>query len=238
MAYSQSTGPNGGPNKRVGHTMTDISELLALIPVDQIAEQLGVDTPTAQAGITAALPALLGGLDANAADPAGAASLVSALESKAGSLPDTVNVADIDTADGEKIVRNVFGENTDQVISTLGAAPGAQGSGLLKQLLPILAPIVLGWLAKKYLGGQQAGGAAAGGAAGGGGLADILGGLLGGLGGGAAAPQAQAPASGGGGLGDILGGLLGGGSSSGGAGGGDLGGLGDILGGLLGGGKR
>ncbi len=73
------------------------------------------------------------------------------------------------------------------------------------------------------------GGLLGGGAAGGsGGMADLLGGLLGG---GGAEP---ASAGSGGGLGDLLGGLLGGGGSGG--SGGSGGGMADLLGGLLGGG--
>ncbi|PPF45485.1 hypothetical protein C5B85_07915 [Pseudoclavibacter sp. AY1F1] len=215
--------------------MTDISELLGLIPVDEIASQLGVDKQTAQQGIQAALPTLIGGLQANAADPAGAASLEHALEKKDTSLVDgRVSLADIDTSDGEKIVKNVFGGNTDQVAAALGSAPGSQTSGLVQKLLPILAPIVLAWLAKKFLGGQQ-GASTTAGASSGGGLEDLLGGILGGSAGGSTAGS-----SAGGGLGDILGQVLGGASGGSGssAGGGLGGGLGDILGGLLGGGKR
>lgn len=207
--------------------MSDITELLSIIPVDQVAQRLGVDEPTAQAGIVAALPSLLAGLDANAQDPAGAASLASALRTKDTGLAEGgVDLDDVDTADGAKIVRNVFGENTDQVVATLGAAPGAQDSGLIKKLLPILAPIVLSWLAKRFLGG--AGAPDQGSTTAGGGLGDILGGLLGGGSGGKP----------GGGLGDILGGVLGTTGGSAGAGSGPGGGLGDLLGGLLGGGKR
>lgn len=216
--------------------MTDISELLKLIPVDDIASQLGVDKQTAQQGIQAALPTLIGGLQANAADPAGAASLEHALEKKDTSLVDgRVSLADIDTADGEKIVKNVFGSNTDQVAAALGSAPGGQTSGLVQKLLPILAPIVLAWLAKKFLGGQQ-GASTTAGASSGGGLEDLLGGILGG----GASSGSNAGGAAGGGLGDILGQVLGGaaGGSGTSAGGGLGGGLGDILGGLLGGGKR
>ncbi|PPF33605.1 DUF937 domain-containing protein [Pseudoclavibacter sp. AY1H1] len=210
--------------------MTDITELLALIPVDDIAGKLGVDKQTAQHGIQAALPTLIGGLQANAADPAGAASLEHALAKKDTTLVDgRVSLADIDTNDGQKIVDNVFGSNTDQVAAALGSAPGGQTSGLVQKLLPILAPIVLAWLAKKFLGGQQ-GASITAGASSGGGLEDLLGGILGG---GSASGSKAGGATGGGGLGDILGGMLGGsGSTTGG------GGLGDILGGLLGGGKR
>ncbi|WP_028708860.1 DUF937 domain-containing protein [Propionicicella superfundia] len=207
--------------------MSDTSELLDLIPISQIADRLGVDAATAEAGVAAALPTLLGGMQANAQDPAGAASLVSALETKDSSLVDGgVDLAAVDTADGEKIVRHVFGDNKDQVIATLGSAPGTQSSDLVAKLLPILAPIVLSYLAGKFL--NQGGAAQAQTTAqGSGGIGDLLGGILGGLGG-------SSSASTGGGLGGLLGGLLGGGASSG--SGSDP--LGDLLGGLLGGGTR
>jgi len=207
--------------------MSSINELLSIIPVDQIATRLGVDEPTAQAGIVAALPSLLAGMDANAQDPAGAAALADALRKKDTSLATGgVDVAAVDVADGEKIVHNVFGDNTDQVVATLGAAPGAQDSGLMKKLLPMLAPIVMAWVAKKFLGGDGASKETASGSRDAGGLGDLLGGLLGG------------GKSTGGGLGDILGGALGTSGGSAGAGSGLGGGLGDLLGGLLGGGKR
>lgn len=196
--------------------MTDVSELLKLIPVDDIAKSLGVDSATAKDGITAALPAILGGLGANAQDSAGAASLQKALASKDGTLLDGgVDVGAIDTADGEKIVNNVFGEKKNDVIAALGGTSGSQDAGLVSKLMPMLAPIVMAYLAKKMMSGGAKSGAQA---APGGGIEDVLGGLLGGGGGK------------GGGLGGILGQL--GGSA------GSQGGLTDLLGGLLGGGKR
>ena len=58
--------------------MSDYDEILQQIPMDQLASMLGVDEQTASAATQEALPALLGGLQANAADPDGAASLASA----------------------------------------------------------------------------------------------------------------------------------------------------------------
>lgn len=83
------------------------------------------------------------------------------------------------------------------------------------------------------LGGGAAGGASSGDASSGdmGDMAGMLGGLLGGGG-------AAAGASGGGGLMDLLGGLLGGGGAPTGASGASGGGLSDLLGGLLGGGGQ
>ena len=52
--------------------MASIDEVLAAIPMDRLAAQLGVDPATAEQASRQALPALLGGMEANAQDPAGA----------------------------------------------------------------------------------------------------------------------------------------------------------------------
>ena len=200
--------------------MATLDELLSQIPVAQIAERLNVDQQTAETAVRAALPTLVGGLDANAQDPAGAASLLSALNNHSGELVEGgVNVADVDTEDGSKIVSNVFGDNKDQVISTLGSVNGGGGNELIAKLLPILAPIVLSYLAKQLSGGGQGATTATQSSPAQGGLGDLLGGLLG----------AGGSSGAGGALGDVLGSVLGGNAG---------GGLGGRLGGLLGGGKR
>lgn len=216
--------------------MAQLDDILAQIPIDQIAGKLGVDAATASAAVRQALPTLLSGMQANAQDPAGAASLARALTGRDTSLIEGgVNVDDVDTDDGDKIVGNVFGQNKGQVISALGGVSGgAGGSGLIAKVMPMIAPIVMAYLAKKFMGG-------AGGGAAGGGLGGLLGGLLGGAMGGGGSPGRgnQGGGLGGGGLGDLLGGVLGGALGGGSkAGGNQGGGLGDLLGGLLGGGKR
>lgn len=182
--------------------MSATDEILADIPIQQLAAQLGVDEVTAEAATRQAIPALLGGLQANAEDPAGAASLAGALGNHSSSLIDGgVNLDDVDTNDGEKIVSNIFGPQSTNVAQTLGGNLGQQ-SGLLQKLLPILAPIVMSYLARRLTGGGQQGGGQQGGGSG-----DMLGGLLGSMLGGGAGGTGAA----GGGLGDLLGGLLGGG---------------------------
>jgi hypothetical protein len=198
--------------------MSATDEILANIPLAQLAGQLGVDEATAEAATRQAIPALLGGLQANAQDPAGAASLAGALGNHSSALVDGgVNLDDVDTADGEKIVGNIFGPNTTQVAQTLSNNVGQQ-SGLIQRLLPILAPIVMAYIAKRLTGGGGQGGAG-----------DLLGSILGGAGAG----------QGGGGnpLNDVLGNMLGGGRQQSGA---DQGGgsVLDMLGGMLGGGRR
>ncbi|KAA0021840.1 DUF937 domain-containing protein [Antrihabitans cavernicola] len=199
--------------------MASFEDLLSQIPISQIAQQLGVDEQTATTAVKSTLPTLLGGLQANAQDPGGAASLTNALNNHGTLLDQGVDVSKINVADGQKIVSNVFGGAQDQVVNTLGNVGGAGGNAIIAKLLPILAPIVLAYLAKQFAGNAAAPQAQASG--GGGGIGDVLGSILGGAGGGQQAA--------GGGLGNILGGLLGG--SGGGA-------LGNVLGGLLGGGKK
>src|SRR5690606_18906787 len=84
-------------------TMAGIDDIISSIPLDQLAGRLGVDEATAQQAVGAALPALLGGLQANAQDPAGAASLGEAITQHDPSLVEGgVDLDAVDTADGEK----------------------------------------------------------------------------------------------------------------------------------------
>ena len=197
--------------------MSAVDDIVAGIPMDQLAAQLGVDEATAEQATRQAIPALLGGMQANTADPAGATSLAGALGDHPSELIDGgVDLQQVDTNDGQKIVGNIFGPNQDQVARTLGGNLGGQAGGLIKRLLPILAPIVLAYLSKRLTGGQQQGG----------GQDNPLGSILGGSASGSANP-----------LNDLLSSMLGG--STAGAGGQSSGGsILDVLGGLLGGGRR
>lgn len=178
--------------------MSAIDDLLSAIPMDQLAAQLGTDPATAEQAARKALPALVGGMEANAQDPQGAASLEQAIDKHDGALVEGgVDLDQVDQADGDKIVGHVFGANRDQVVDQLGAVGGSGDSSLVAKLLPLLAPIVMAYLAKQA--GQRS--TTSGGGAGGG-LADILGGVLGGGAGGG---------KGGLDIGSVLGGLLGGG---------------------------
>ena len=196
--------------------MTELHDILRQIPVDQIAGLLGTDRQTAQAAVEAAVPTLLAGMQNNAQASDGAASLESALgQHQDGLLEGGVDVSQVDTADGEKIVSHVFGGQQDQVASQLAGTSqlGGVGGDLIKKLLPILAPIVMSYLANKVLGGRGQSSGAAGGAGrvrpGAVALtsAEFWAGSW-------AAPAAAGGAGGMGGLGDLLGGLLGGGQPS------------------------
>ncbi len=178
----------------------DLDRIVADLPMESLAAQLGVDPGTAESAVREALPALLGGMQANASDPAGAASLSGAIEQHSPDLiAGGVDLDQVDTDDGERIVSHVFGDQTDGVIQTLGGNVGGGSGGgadLVQKLLPILAPIVLSYLAQRMRGGNAQGG----------GVEDLLGSVLGGLGG-----SGAGSGGGGGSILDMLGGLLGGG---------------------------
>jgi hypothetical protein len=108
-----------------------------------------------------------------------------------------------DTASGNDVLGQIFGSKdvSRGVAQQLSATSGI-GAAVLKQLLPIVASIVMGQVAKKMGGGGQS--------SSGGGLGDILGDILGG----GQQQQQPAPQSGGGGLGDILKDILGGGAQA------------------------
>ncbi len=179
---------------------TMIDDILSHLPADELAARLGTDPDTAMDAARRALPALLGGLDlevkSGKADVLGAAALK---DHDPGRLNHVNPLSLVDFADGEKIVGHMFGNNRGDVEQRLGAT-GKADAGIFSKLLPMLAPLVMSWLAGRMK--DKTGSSTAGG--GGGGLGDLLGGVLGGRGG------ASSGSGSGGGLGDLLGGILGG----------------------------
>jgi hypothetical protein len=175
--------------------MTDLTGLIDQIPIADIAKKLGIDESVAKTAVELAVPAIVGGMAANA-QSGGAASLQSALNNHAGK---STKLADVDEAEGKKIVKNVFGGNTDDVVAAVSkkakgdAAGGIDIGAIVQQVLPIIAPIVLAYLANQFATGGKTEKAAPKEEASGGDLGSVLGGLLG-------SQQGQ----------DIVGGLLGG----------------------------
>ena len=179
--------------------MAGLDELYAQIPVADIAKKLGADQGEVNAAIQTLIPALVGGLQHNAQDDgATAGKIESAAQQHAASglLDGGVTVDDVDEADGDKIVANIFGGNNSSSVASALAGTGAGGGDLIKKLLPILAPIVLAYIGKQF--SQKSAAPAGAGAGSSGGLGSILGSILGG-----GTGKGDA-------IGDILGGLLGG----------------------------
>jgi hypothetical protein len=184
--------------------MANLDDLYAQIPTAEIAGKLGADEGEVDHAVRTLVPALLCGLQQNSQDP-GHADRIESIASG--------HAEQDDESDGHQAVATLFGGNdADQVAAAL-AQGGAGNHELLKQLLPIVLPIVLAYIGNQLKSGGG-NGAPQKGEASGGGLGEVLGSIL-------------AGGSGDKSLGGILGKVL---SGKGGA-------LGDILGGMLGGKK-
>lgn len=171
---------------------------------DVIGSQIGANPAETQQAIAAALPALLAGLQQHAAT--GGGGLQQAIEQDHdGSILDDIagylnGTADLDprTTNGGGILDHVLGDQQPAVQQALSSRTGLTSS-TIGQLLPILAPIVMGMLGRQARSGPSGGGM--------GDLGSILGGLLGGSGAGGVGSTSSASS---GGIGDILGSILGG----------------------------
>jgi hypothetical protein len=202
--------------------MAELDDLYAEIPTDEIASKLGADRDEVNNAIRTLVPVLVGGLHQKAEDPETASEVESAATDHAASglLDGGVNVDQVDEKDGEQTIARLFGGGeTSEVAAALSNAGGGSNE-LLKQLMPILLPIVLAYIGKRLTAGSGSAPASAPQSSSGGGLGEILGQTLGG--------KPSASTGGDNPLGDILGKVLAGDSG---------GGLGNILGGILGGKK-
>ena len=178
--------------------MTSLEQMLGG-QAQQIGAQIGADPNQTQTAIAAALPALVAGLQQQAATGGGLQQALeqdhdgSILDDLSGYLDGTANLSPR-TTNGSGILDHLLGDQQQGVQQALSAKSGLDMSSIA-QLLPLLAPIVMGMLGKQ----ARAGGTATGSAGGMGDLGSILGGLTGGSSSGST-----------GGLGDVLGSILGG----------------------------
>ena len=162
-----------------GSLIDDLLGQLEGAPAGQIAQQLGTDPNTAQDAIAAALPMIVGALGRNAQQPGGATDLFSALQrdhgagaggmdlgSMLGGLLGGGNAGGLGglggllgsvlgggapasrQLDAGGILGHIFGGAQPRAESGLGQATGLN-SGQAGQLLKILAPIVMAFLAKQ-----------------------------------------------------------------------------------------
>jgi hypothetical protein len=170
----------------------DIETLLPAGGLDALASQLGISPEQARQGAQGLLPSIMGGFaqSAGGAQAPDADGLHRQLSSLGGaSLADNVTGPEpTEVAKGNALLGHIFGSKD---VSRQVAGQAAQSTGLspelLKKMLPILAMLVGGYMARKS-------------SAQGGGLGGIIGSMLGAAGGSGAA----------GGLGGMLGSILGG----------------------------
>lgn len=211
----------------------------------ELGRQFGLNEAQTRAAFEQLAPVVAAGIRRNNQSDNGLESLLKALQAGNHSrYADDASALEFDRVadDGNAMLGHIFGsKDVSRGVANQAADLSGVGSAVLKKMLPVIAAIIMGQLAKRMGGGGAARAPQGGGS--GGGLGDILGDILGGGGQGQSAPAPRAPApggSGGGGLGDILGDILGGGTKQGQGAPtpkGGTGGLEDILGDILGGGR-
>ncbi len=133
---------------------SDLTAQLQGMPMDRIAQQLGIDPTQASAAVGAALPLLLGALGRNASQPQGAQSLFGALQNDHAGL-DIGNVLGSvlgsGGGQGGPILGHIFGGKQPRAEAGVSQVAGI-GKEQAGTLLKILAPIVMAYLAKHFLG--------------------------------------------------------------------------------------
>jgi len=163
-----------------------ITDLLAQTGgLQSMATELGVSESQAASGAAALLPAILGGFKkqtgSQGAGPEGLGGLLGKLGG--GSLLDDVlSPQPTNVSRGNDVLGQIFGsKEVSRTVAQSASTSSGLDPSMLKKMLPMLAMLVTGLMAKQH---QGAGSAAAEPSAGVGGLGGLLGGLLGGRAGG------------------------------------------------------
>jgi hypothetical protein len=172
----------------------DITDILAQTGgFKSIARELGVSEGQAASGAAALLPAILGGFKKQAqTQPAGLQGLGGLLGQLGGGglLEEVLGPQATDVNRGNAILGQIFGsKDVSRAVAQNASTQSGLAPDLLKKMLPILAMLVTGFMAK------QAAAGATQPSQGGGGLGGLLGGLFGRETGGAAAGAAPGLAS-------------------------------------------
>jgi len=155
--------PHSGAKESIVNTNSLTETLLSQLQgpgVQQVSQQLGLDQNQASQAVSAALPLLMGALGRNASQPQGAQSLLNALQKDhlagdgggfdlGGLLGAVLGGGGGSATNGAGILGHVFGGQTPQAAQLLGQKTGLD-SGRSGQLLAILAPIVMSFLAQRF----------------------------------------------------------------------------------------
>jgi hypothetical protein len=152
--------------------------------LESMARELGISDTQAATGAAALVPAILGGLKKQAqTQPAGVAGLGSLLGQLGGGglLDNVVSPQPTDVGRGNDVLGQIFGsKDVSRKVAQSAAGGSGLDPGLLQKMLPMVAMMVAGYMAKQGGVGQAPAGA--------GGLGGLLGGLMGGGGATGASP--------------------------------------------------
>lgn len=158
--------------------------------IGAIAAQLGVSPAVAQQGAEALMPSILGGFKKTAtAQSDGIGRLIGMIGQMGGGglLDNVLGPQPTDVDAGNSVLGQIFGsKDVSRAVAADASAKTGIDPSILKSMLPILAMLAAGYMAKQGS-GQSAGGSAEGGL--GGMLGSVLGGMMGGGAQGQAAPS-------------------------------------------------
>jgi hypothetical protein len=150
--------------------------------LQSVARELGVSESQAASGATALLPAILGGFKKTAQGQSTGLEGLGGMLGKLGGgglLDDVLSPQPTNVGRGNDVLGQIFGsKDVSRTVATNAAAQTGLDPAVLKQMLPMLAMLVGGYMSK------QSGAPAPQAAPAGGGLGGMLGGVLGKLGGG------------------------------------------------------
>lgn len=166
-----------------------IADVLAQMGgLQSVARELGVSEAQAATGADALLPAILGGFKKQAqSTPGGVGGLGGMLDQLGGGglLDQVLAPTPTDVGAGNQVLGQIFGSpEVSRTVAQNAASQSGLDPSILKKMLPMLAMLVAGYMARQGNGGS---GSATPPAPEAGGLGGLLGGLLGGGSGAAAA---------------------------------------------------
>jgi hypothetical protein len=157
----------------------NITDILAQVGgIQSMARELGVNEAQAANGAEALIPAILGGFKKQAqSQPGGLEGLGGLLGQLGGGnlLDQVLGPQPTDVSQGNAVLGQLFGsKDVSRAVAQNAASQSGLDPALLKKMLPMLAMLVAGFMAKQRSDGTGSQSSAEGGG---------LGGLLGGLGG-------------------------------------------------------
>ena len=127
-----------------------VSDLLAQgDTMSRLGGVLNTDPGNTQRAVQSATPALLGGLADRVDQPGGPEAVMNMLDAADRSPQSGIGgFLDGDTKFGTSMLDGIFGPDRGGLMSSLSSQAGV-GSGIIRKLLPVLAPLVMGVLAKQ-----------------------------------------------------------------------------------------
>ena len=166
-------------------------ELRQMGGLQSMSRELGISEAQAEAGAEALAPAILGGFKKHAQAPAGLDAFGGLLAQLGGGglLDNVLSAEPTDVSRGNNVLGQIFGsKDVSRTVAQNAATRSGLDPALIKKMLPIVAMLVTGYMARQRGGAHVQGGS--------GNLGGLLGGLLGG--------QQAGTTPAGGGLGSML----------------------------------